>query len=100
MSLIESIFGPPNVEKLRSRGDVQGLIKALGYQKTASIREMAAQALGSLKLAEAVGPLSIALTDNAPEVRRCAVSALASLGDERARSEEHTSELQSPMYLV
>jgi len=29
------LFGPPNVEKLKAKRDVKGLIKALGYQKGA-----------------------------------------------------------------
>ena len=27
------LFGPPNVKKLKAKGNVKGLIKALGYDK-------------------------------------------------------------------
>ena len=40
------LFGPPNVEKLKAKGNVKGLIKALDYKKDASVRRAAAKALG------------------------------------------------------
>jgi HEAT repeat protein len=42
------LWGPPNAEKLYARGDVQGLIKALNYQKDSSVRRDAAVMLGRL----------------------------------------------------
>jgi HEAT repeat protein len=44
MSLL-GLFGPPNVGKLKAEGNVQGLIKAVGYGKDATIRQAAVQAL-------------------------------------------------------
>ena len=39
-------FGPPNVEKMTIRRDVQGLTRALRYRKSSAIRREAARALG------------------------------------------------------
>lgn len=39
---------PPNVEKLKAKGNVKGLIKALGYKKNGTIRKAAAEALVAL----------------------------------------------------
>jgi HEAT repeat protein len=39
------LFGPPDVAKLKARRDVLGLIKAMGYDKDASIQRAAADAL-------------------------------------------------------
>ena len=49
-----SLFGKPNVEKLKAKGNIQGLIKALEYKaldydrnwENWKVREAAAQALG------------------------------------------------------
>ncbi|NJP07701.1 MAG: hypothetical protein HC837_19825 [Chloroflexaceae bacterium] len=49
-----SLFGSPNIQQLQAKNDVRGLIKALGYQKDAPIREQAAAALGQIKDAQAV----------------------------------------------
>ena len=51
------LFGPPNVEKLKAKGDVPGLIKALGRQKDSALRQAASTALGHLRDACAVEPL-------------------------------------------
>jgi HEAT repeat protein len=39
------LFGPPNVEKMKARRDVNGLIKALRYRKDKGVRQAAAEAL-------------------------------------------------------
>ncbi|MCB2210044.1 HEAT repeat domain-containing protein [bacterium] len=101
------IFGPPNIEKLKDKKYVPGLIKALGYQKNEAIRQEAANALGEMGDITAVNPLLIAFEDknetvgnNAAEallkilirslsheneeVRRYAVKALGKIGDSRA----------------
>jgi len=89
------LFGPPNIEKLKQKGDVKGLIKALTYeniQRQADIRRAAAEALGELGDERAIEPLTAAaLTDlnEGPSdiawdakwpVRRAAAHALASIG--------------------
>ena len=40
-----ALFGPPNVEKMKAKKDVKGLIKALGYKKDASVGKAATIAL-------------------------------------------------------
>jgi HEAT repeat protein len=74
------LFGPPNVEKLKAKGDVKGLIKALGYEKDPNVRQDAAGALGALKDPQAVEPLIFALEDWDWDVRRAVVEALAQIG--------------------
>lgn len=84
-----NLFGPPDVEKMKARRDVNGLIKALGYQKGDSwnaknIRHYAAHALGELGDPRAVEPLIAALGDSDFMVRMFAAEALAKIGNRRA----------------
>ena len=58
---------PPDVEKLRKKRSVRGLIRALGYEQDAKVRRAAAEALGSIGHPRAVGPLITALND--PDLR-------------------------------
>lgn len=52
------LFGPPNVEKMKAKGDVPGLIEALDYEKdNGSTRGKAVVALGEVGDARAVEPL-------------------------------------------
>ena len=44
------LLGPPNIEKLKAKHDMQGLIKTLDYQKDAVVRKSAAEALGQVRL--------------------------------------------------
>jgi HEAT repeat protein len=76
------VFGPPNVEKMKARRDVKGLMEALRYQKDPEVRRAAAQALGEIGDPGAVEPLSAALQDTS--VSRDAAVALAQIGDPRA----------------
>jgi hypothetical protein len=83
-----SLFGPPDVAKLKAHGDIKGLIKALGYgkeqdQKDVDLRLAAAQALGEIGTS-AVEPLIGALGDERKLVRFGAVFALGQIGDTRA----------------
>jgi len=75
-----SIFGPPNIEELKQKRDVKGLIRALGYVKDAKVRGGAAEALGELKDARAVEPLIGALKDRYTDVRKAAAEALGKIG--------------------
>jgi HEAT repeat protein len=70
------LFGPPDVEKLKGKRDVKGLIKALGYQKDWRVRRHAAEALDQLGDARAVEPLRAALKDPDKDVRNAATAAL------------------------
>lgn len=53
----------PNVQELKSREDMDGLIEALGYQDDHNIRLAAASALGWLGDSRAVKPLIYLLKD-------------------------------------
>jgi HEAT repeat protein len=73
----------PNVQQLKSKGDVDGLIEALEYQDDHNIRLAAATALGRIGDPRAVDPLISALEDQ-PRVREVAAMALGEIGDPRA----------------
>ena len=75
-----ALFGPPNVEKLKTTNNVRGLIKALSYSKDASISEAAALAL--VEIGEpAIEPLISTLREENKDVHQAAVEALAKIGD-------------------
>jgi HEAT repeat protein len=74
------IFGVPNVEKLKARGDVGAIIKALGYMKDKDVRVAAATALAEMGAGDAVEPVTKALTDEEVQVRLAAAEALDRLG--------------------
>ncbi len=76
------LFGPPNVEKMKDRRDIEGLIKALGYYRKPEIRIPAARALGDIGDVRAVDPLIAALKDE--YLGRDAAGALGKIGDARA----------------
>jgi HEAT repeat protein len=82
------LFGPPDVEKMKIRRDVQGLIKTLAYKpksyksKDINARRSAARALGELKETQALGPLIVALEN--VYIREDAVLALGEMGDKAA----------------
>ena len=79
-----SLFGPPNIQKLISKKDRKGLIKALSYKKDAKIRSEAAKALGELKLPQVTLPLCKALQDWDENVRVDAVTALQKIKDDQS----------------
>lgn len=83
-----SLFGPPNIDKLKSEGNIKGLIKALQYKKTVGIRQKAAYALGELAVqaAPAVDQLIICLSDESHYVRSAAAHALGHIGSPHART--------------
>lgn len=78
------IFGPPDIDKLKTKQDVDGLIRALAYKKDAQIREAAAETLRDLADERALEPLVEALTDSDWDVRGAAARALGSIGEARA----------------
>jgi hypothetical protein len=73
------LLGPPNVDRLKKRCDVEGLIQALGH-KDGNVRRAAADALGEIGDAEAIPVLIQAMGDVAG-VREAAVTALGKCGD-------------------
>jgi len=54
------LFGPPNIEKMKEKGDVNGLIKALSHENLEIVKDAAA-ALGQIGDARAVEPLIASL---------------------------------------
>ena len=75
-----SLFGSPDVEKLRAKGDIKGLVKALGHRKDRRVRDRAMEALPEIG-APTVEPLIAALKDQDKSVRRWAAWALCKIGD-------------------
>ena len=73
-------FGPPNIEKLKNKQDVQGLIKALSYEKDDTIRISAAGALGQINDLSAIEHLKNLLYDKDEKICRAAAEALANIG--------------------
>jgi HEAT repeat protein len=78
-----SLFGPPDIAKLKAKRDVEGLVKALGYRKDqGGVRKDAIVALGEIGDPRAVEPLIAALDDE--QTGRAAMKALGQIGDPRA----------------
>jgi HEAT repeat protein len=78
------IFGDPKkrVQKMQKKGDVMGLIKALGH-KDHQVRCEAIQALGKLKDKRAVSALIQIIGSEKALERGLAARALGDIGDER-----------------
>lgn len=73
----------PDVQRLRTEGDVGGLIEALGYQDDHNIRLAAATALARVGDSRAVETL-ISELDDQSRVKEVAAKALGEIGDPRA----------------
>lgn len=84
MGIFNRLFGPPNVDELKAKIDVDGLIKALEYEKDRQVQCDAAKALGKIGDERAVEPLINALKNKDGDVRRESAEALGKIGDERA----------------
>lgn len=78
------LFGPPNVEKLKAKGNIKGLIKALGYREDDQVRQAATEAL--VEIGElAAGPLiGLLQTSDGLQTRIAAITTLGRIGDPRA----------------
>jgi HEAT repeat protein len=77
------LSGTPDVEKLRARRDVKGLVKGL-EDEDLHVRIAAAGALGAIGDARAVEPLIATLKDSDWHARFGAARALGKIGDMRA----------------
>lgn len=73
------LFGPPNIDKMKSEGNVGGLIKALGYKKDPGITEVASSALVEL-IPASIEPLIQALNDKEEQISQNAVETLTKIG--------------------
>jgi HEAT repeat protein len=78
------LFSRPDIEKLKAKEDVDGLIKALSYRKDWRVRCDAAQAIAHCWSERAVEPLMLALGDEERMVRASAAEALGHIPDDRA----------------
>jgi len=74
----------PNVEKLKSGRDIEGLIRASRYVRDPCVRSEAVLALGDLFDGRIAGALGEALNDGDARVRMDAVRALGISRDPRA----------------
>ncbi|RLI75488.1 hypothetical protein DRP04_13445 [Archaeoglobales archaeon] len=80
--IISRLF-KPNIEGLKARWDVDGLINALNHRDY-RIRKNAAEALGEMKAKKAVDALIKTLKDRDSEVRKAAAYTLGRIRDEKA----------------
>ncbi len=74
------LFGEPNVEKMKARNNVRGLIRALGYQKVWGVCSAAAEVLGEIGGPCAMEPLIATLQDAEWYVVKAAAEALCKIG--------------------
>jgi HEAT repeat protein len=91
MSFLQTLFGSPDVSKLKSKRNIGSLVRALRYKKDANVRREAAEALGTfakrmgaLKDNRSLEPFIGALQDSDPGVRMYSARALGELNDGRA----------------
>lgn len=84
---IMSIFGPPDIARLKEKGKVKELIKALDYAKDNQIRINAVNALSDLKCEEAVEPICRILNELSGldiDLSLSCALALGKIGDAKA----------------
>jgi len=78
------LFGPPDIQRLKSRRDTDALLRALGHELS-SIRQAAVEALGELGVLAARARLAeLVQHDDSRNVRWTAAKALGALGDDEA----------------
>jgi HEAT repeat protein len=74
------VFRRPDVTRLKSSGDVGGLIKALGYRKDEHGQADPARALGEIGDQRAVGPLESLIRQDMPRPNRAAIDSIGKIG--------------------
>ena len=74
----------PNIERMKANRDLEGLKKALAYQKDRNVRKEAVMALGNMGDTAATEGIAERLKDGDTEVRKAAAWALGRLRDARA----------------
>jgi HEAT repeat protein len=77
-------LGPPDVARLKAKGDIAGLKRALTYTRDGRVRANAAEALGEFRAAGAIEALIEALADENWAVRKAAHLAIRQMRDVRA----------------
>lgn len=85
-----SLFGPPNIDKLKVRGDLRGLAKATSYPDE-EVRAAALHALAEAQKPELLPLLVRGIQDPVPTVRIAAVQAIGLLGV--AAGQEHLAQV-------
>lgn len=83
MSFFSKIF-EPDVQKLKAKGRVKGLIKALRYKKDMQVQISAVEALGTIRDPRAFDALVDALLVDEREIRQTASKVLGRIGDLQA----------------
>ncbi|MGB7296563.1 MAG: HEAT repeat domain-containing protein [Candidatus Aminicenantales bacterium] len=74
-------FGTPNIEKLKAKGKIKRLIKALNYEKDLAIREAAGRALGKMGWKAELALMQLVRNFENPEpLRLAAAKALGEFG--------------------
>jgi len=87
-----SIFGrKPNVEKLKERRNIKGLIKAL-KDEDKNVRREAVSALGKIGDKRAVEPLIEALKDKDKNVREAMEEALEKIKEKKDENDKRQTE--------
>ncbi|MCJ7681625.1 MAG: HEAT repeat domain-containing protein, partial [Candidatus Aminicenantes bacterium] len=81
---ILALFGRPNIGKLKDRGDINGLLKALDYRKNETTRYEAVKALGEIGETSVVDLFLQFLEDDEFEKKDVIVSALGDIRDKKA----------------
>ncbi len=79
-----TLFGPPDIEKLKAKNNITGLIKALSYKNDTNVHLEAVKALGQIGDAKATETLIAILDHEHESVRIEAVKALGQIGDAQA----------------
>ncbi|MDH4270729.1 MAG: HEAT repeat domain-containing protein [Candidatus Aminicenantes bacterium] len=74
-------FGSPNIEKLKAKGKIKRLIKALNYEKDLAVREAAGRALGKMGWKAELALMQVVRNLENPEpLRLAAAKALGEFG--------------------
>jgi hypothetical protein len=77
-----------NIQNMREKNDVDGLIKALDYKKSPNIRKLAAKALGEIKVLSTISNLMISVqNDDDESVRNTAFESMIKIGGRQAIEE-------------
>ena len=74
------LLGHPDIDKLKTKRDIQGLIRALRNQKDAGLQKAAAEALGQMRDSLAVGPLINTFQNGNEDMRKTCIDALVKIG--------------------
>lgn len=80
------MFFKPNVEKLKSKKNVNGLIKAINYKKDPQIQIQAITALGELNATQAIEPIILLAYENSSntQLQKCVEETIRQIGLEKS----------------